>query len=844
MNYRAIPLNGSWEFYWQKFLEPGSKPKEDKISYITVPSPWGENSLREEKIQHKGFGTYRVFLQLEPEKDFALKLNIIGSACVLYVNSKPLFSSGKTGKSLSESVPFLKPAVLFLPRSPDGSYELVLHVSNFHDKTGGLWNSIYLGSNEQISAMQKKSFAADLFLTGSLLIMAFYHLGLFILRREDESTLFFSFFCLLLAVRSLLTEERYLYELLPSLDWNVGLRLEFLTFYLGFPGFLWYLQAIFQDIPYWAFAKVLIYPILGVSLLLLLLPSHLFCYTLYPVQIMALFAILYVLFIMVYALAKKLKGAKVFLLGISIFAIFFLNDIFYGMQLIHTGNYSSLGLFVFIFSQAFSLSMRFSHAYSVSKKLSGTLKERNQELYLLKENLEVMVHDRTRELAVAKKEVEKLNEFSRLINESVDLDYILKQVYRYVFENLGLDILWLTLVNEQENFLYAYKWSSPDDNPIQEEKLKFLKNYTHKLEPELGTLYYTYKNNQILYIPDVRENVDETRDVYLNHYNQKKIRGTKQDLKIVLSGRLRTIIQIPLVLKNRVIGILNLSAYDKQIYLDPNQLQSLERFSEQIVGVIHNSHLLEETEKAKKLAEQEKEKSEKLLLNILPRDVALELREKGYTEPIMHDCVSVLFTDFQGFTKIAEKMEPAKLIEELDRCFSYFDSIVDRYNLEKLKTIGDSYMCAGGVPISNKTNAIDCILAAMEIQSFMLQMKKDKIQNSLPYWELRLGIHTGPLVAGVIGEKKFAYDVWGDTVNTASRMESSGTPNRINISGVTYSKVKDFFHCEYRGKINAKNKGEIDMYYVNGLLPEFSLNGDGKTPNETFFIAYEALKNS
>ncbi|MCE9501980.1 MAG: adenylate/guanylate cyclase domain-containing protein, partial [Leptospira sp.] len=190
--------------------------------------------------------------------------------------------------------------------------------------------------------------------------------------------------------------------------------------------------------------------------------------------------------------------------------------------------------------------------------------------------------------------------------------------------------------------------------------------------------------------------------------------------------------------------------------------------------------------------------SDRLLLKILPEAVTKELKTKGRSEPVHFDSATVLFTDFQGFTKVAESMLPVELIGELDKCFSYFDSLMDRYNLEKLKTIGDSYMCAGGIPVQNRTHPVDAILAALEIQSFMNQMKEIKASRNLDYWELRVGIHTGPLVAGVIGEKKFAYDIWGDTVNTASRMESSGVVGKINISGETFEKIKNFFDCEYR----------------------------------------------
>jgi adenylate cyclase len=216
---------------------------------------------------------------------------------------------------------------------------------------------------------------------------------------------------------------------------------------------------------------------------------------------------------------------------------------------------------------------------------------------------------------------------------------------------------------------------------------------------------------------------------------------------------------------------------------------------------------------------QERAKSEALLLNILPPRVAEELKANAAVSPRHYESASVLFTDFVGFTQIAEGLTPEELIAELDFCFSRFDAIAKKHRLEKIKTIGDSYMAAGGVPAANRTHALDAVLAALEIQTFMTELADHRRKQNLPCWQLRLGIHTGPLVAGVIGREKFAYDVWGDTVNTASRLESSGVAGRINISGATYEQVKHSLVCEYRGKISAKHKGEIDMYFVDQIQP-------------------------
>ncbi|MCP5511408.1 MAG: hypothetical protein H7A24_05980 [Leptospiraceae bacterium] len=836
-----ILLDGDWEFYWKELIEPGSFPEIPK-GFLRVPSSWTSDKSESAELSEKGYGTYRVRLKMPPHARLFLKLETIGSSYRLFANGNLLLETGKVGTTKETSEPYYLSRVVRIPElSGDGNLELVLQVSNFYDRTGGIWNSIYLGSDEEILLLRSRSLAIDLFLAGSLCIMGLYHFGLFLLRKNESSSLIFGIFALNLSLRSILIEERYIYEMIPSLTWASGVRLEYLTFYLGIPTFLYFINTIFPGRIQKYFIHTLTVLVLILSLALFVLPDDRFSETLAPAQFLSILAILFVFIIMIHSLIRKKDGAKTFTVGVSLFSLFFINDILYGNQIIHTGNFSSFGLFLFIFSQAFFLSIRLTRAFNMTEKLSRNLVDKNDELERLKENLEIMVIDRTQALETSKREVEKLNELSKLINSSANLEDILKRVYEYVQENHNLNILWFTPVDEDKKRLYAYNWSSPLENPIREEKLKYLSSFDQPLDPSLGTLYYTYLSKEMLYISDVKNSVNSEKNIYINEFNGKKITGTRVDLKIILSGNLRSIVQIPLVLEDRVMGILSLSSYQKKIDLTRDELLGLGRLGEQIVGVILNSHLFEETRKAKENAEKEREKSEKLLLNILPKDVALELKEKGFTSPVHHPSVSVMFTDFKGFTKIAESMKPSELISELDRCFSYYDSVIERYHLEKLKTIGDSYMCAGGIPIPNQTHAIDCVLAALEIQSFMNQMKEIKMLQNFPYWELRLGIHSGPLVAGVIGDKKFAYDVWGDTVNTASRMESSGIVGKINISGSTYEKVKDFFQIEFRGKVSAKNKGEVDMYFVEGLLPEFSKEGEGRIPNEKFWKNYVLL---
>lgn len=213
---------------------------------------------------------------------------------------------------------------------------------------------------------------------------------------------------------------------------------------------------------------------------------------------------------------------------------------------------------------------------------------------------------------------------------------------------------------------------------------------------------------------------------------------------------------------------------------------------------------------------KEKKRSDELLLNILPEETAEELKATGSAKAKSFDSVSVLFTDFKNFTLASEKLTPEELVAEINYCYSEFDRIISKYGIEKIKTIGDSYMCAGGLPVPNSTHPVDIVSAALEMVKFIEKNKKEREEKGEPFFELRLGVHTGPVVAGIVGIKKFAYDIWGDTVNTASRMESSGGIGKVNISGTTYELVKDKFTCVHRGKIEAKNKGMIDMYFVEG----------------------------
>ena len=222
--------------------------------------------------------------------------------------------------------------------------------------------------------------------------------------------------------------------------------------------------------------------------------------------------------------------------------------------------------------------------------------------------------------------------------------------------------------------------------------------------------------------------------------------------------------------------------------------------------------------KTNKILDGQKAEIEELLLNILPAEVAQELTKTGTATPRYYERASVLFTDFKSFSKLADALSPQEIVTELNECFIAFDEIIVKYNLEKIKTIGDSYMCAGGIPTEDDAHIPNIIKASLEIQQYIVLWNEKRRINNMPPWEIRIGINTGPLVAGVVGKKKYAYDIWGGTVNIASRMESNGEPGKVNISAATYELIKEKFVCTYRGKIYAKNIGEIDMYFVDQEL--------------------------
>ncbi len=284
---------------------------------------------------------------------------------------------------------------------------------------------------------------------------------------------------------------------------------------------------------------------------------------------------------------------------------------------------------------------------------------------------------------------------------------------------------------------------------------------------------------------------------------------------------------VPLInSEGHALGTICVMDFEPRI-LNFEQTEALRCLSHQVMAQLElRRNLIEldqahrELESANQLIEDKKAQSDRLLLNILPASVADELKRNGRVEPKFFNSATILFADFVGFTKLADGMEPIQLIQQLDEYFSVFDQIAGETGLTKLKTIGDAYMAVGGVPETNRTHAADACLAAIRMRDYMAEVNQKRLVMHLEPWNLRIGLHTGPLIAGVVGRKSFSYDVWGDSVNVAARIEAGGSEGQITISEYTRNLVENLFELAPAGEIEAKNKGVLRVYRLQNLKSE------------------------
>ena len=230
-----------------------------------------------------------------------------------------------------------------------------------------------------------------------------------------------------------------------------------------------------------------------------------------------------------------------------------------------------------------------------------------------------------------------------------------------------------------------------------------------------------------------------------------------------------------------------------------------------------------------------------ILADLRERGEVVEEKELERPRSLKFKMTTVLFANVHGFSRISDGMDSEKLMDELDTVMLRFDNLLKKYNIHKIKTIGDSYMCAGGIPIKNITNPVQVVLCALMMRQYLLDLQKTG-KSGQNIWELKVGIHTGPVTADMVGRRKISYDIKGDTVNIASRMESSGEVSKILISVMTYELVKEFFICDYYGKLPVKYKGDLEMFSVKGLRPEFSVNGEGIVPNDMYDTKFKLIQ--
>jgi class 3 adenylate cyclase len=309
--------------------------------------------------------------------------------------------------------------------------------------------------------------------------------------------------------------------------------------------------------------------------------------------------------------------------------------------------------------------------------------------------------------------------------------------------------------------------------------------------------------------------LENNQEVFLNDAKADYGQYVYEPLKTFSGIEPAAAICLPLFLQDRKIGALAVASERKDVY-NEYHLEFLRTLASYLAVALDNSNVYQLLEEGKDAIEIEKAKSDDLLLNILPADVAEELKEKGTAEARKFDNVSVLFSDFQNFTGISEKLTPENLVLELNICFKKFDLIMEKYHIEKIKTIGDAYMAAGGMSQTDDKHIKNLVLAGLEMQDFIIQRKKELDAQGKTGFLMRVGINAGPVVAGIVGLKKFQYDIWGDTVNTASRMENSGEVGKVNISQAVYEFIRNDknFEFEVRGEVEVKNKGRVQMYFV------------------------------
>lgn len=406
-----VNLKGEWEFYWKTFIHPDGFQAETVSAplIVKVPATWNHYKINDQSLPGHGYATYRIKIiipETDINKEYGLKLYDFSSAYNLWINGKHKASNGLPGKSKDEMKPqFLPKVVTFHPETDE--IELIFHVSNFYDKKGGIWHNITFGLEKQVLSQREWRLIFEAFLFGILLIMAIYHLGLFALRQKDRSTLYFSIFSFILALRSILVGERLLVQAFPYINWELQLNLEHLTFYIGVPVFMLFCRSLFKD----EIHKIPMKALMGIgvlfSIILFFTPAAVHTMLIPPFQIITLAAIIYVMTALTIALIRKKEGSVYILTGFAVLALTVINDFLYDHKVIYTGYLVQWGLMVFIFFQSLVISTRFSRAFGKAENLSVELAVSKKQIEDYSETLENKVEERTKLLISQKKTLEE-----------------------------------------------------------------------------------------------------------------------------------------------------------------------------------------------------------------------------------------------------------------------------------------------------------------------------------------------------------------------------------------------------------------------------------------------------
>ncbi len=396
---------------------------------------------------------------------------------------------------------------------------------------------------------------------------------------------------------------------------------------------------------------------------------------------------------------------------------------------------------------------------------------------------------------------------SQALSSEVQLEELFKKMINIVMENAGATKCTVLLKRDGTWYQEISKEISGDENNLKIDVISFAESNRNKLDLPISVANFVMRTKQSVVIKN-----DEDASTYAND-------------TYIINHKPNSILCFPFSSKGDDFGIIYLENNLANDAFSEDRIRLLSIISAQMAISIENAFLYKNLEQKVKerttdLVEKnnelavEKKKSDTLLLNILPVEIANELKEKGIASAKKHANATVLFADVKGFTTIAESLEPEDLVELLDRYFSRFDEIIVANNLEKIKTIGDAYMAVGGVPGNNKATPKDVVRAGKQILSVAKELENELCKEGLPYFQIRIGVHTGPVVSGIVGKSKFQFDIWGDSVNVAARLEQTSEPGKINISRATFNEVNDEFACTPRGMLPIRNRGEVEMYFV------------------------------